>query len=56
VLVQTGQRGGGWVQLIKGPPVGARIVRSAGALMLEGDVVRPMEEAAPAPASASPRR
>lgn len=55
VLVQTGQRGGGWVQLLKGPPVGTRIVRSAGTLMLEGDVVKPVEGAAPAPA-AGPRK
>lgn len=48
--VQTGQRGGGWVQLIKGPPVGTRIVRSAGGLLLEGDRVDPVEAAAPAPA------
>lgn len=50
VPVQTGQRGGGFVQLIKGPPVGARVVRSAGGLMLEGDVVRPVEDAAQAAA------
>jgi HlyD family secretion protein len=44
VPVQTGQRGGGWVQLIKGPPVGARVLRSAGGLMLDGDLVRPVED------------
>lgn len=55
VLVQTGQRGGGWVQLVKGPPVGTRVVRSAGTLMLEGDVVKPVEGAPPAPA-AGPRK
>lgn len=43
VPVQTGQRGGGLVQLVKGPPAGARIVRSAGALMLDGDLIRPVE-------------
>jgi len=48
VLVQTGQRGGGWVQLIKGPPLGARVLRSAGGLLLEGDVVRPVEDTAAA--------
>jgi HlyD family secretion protein len=46
--VQTGQRGGGWVQLIKAPPVGTRVVRSAGGLMLDGDLVRPVEAAGPA--------
>lgn len=45
VPVQTGQRGGGWVQLVKGPPIGARIVRSAGGLLLEGDLVHPIEDA-----------
>lgn len=55
--VQTGQRGGGWVQLIKGPPLGARVVRSAGGLMLDGDLVRPVEGAGAAPAPvAGPRR
>lgn len=56
VLVQTGQRGGGWVQLIKGPPIGTRVVRSAGGLMLDGDLVRPVEDAGAQPAPASPRR
>lgn len=52
VLVQTGQRGGGWVQLVQGPPIGTRIVRSAGGLLLEGDLIRPVEgAAAPAPAA-----
>lgn len=45
VAVQTGQRGGGWVQLVRGPPVGARVVRSAGGLLLDGDLVRPVEAA-----------
>jgi HlyD family secretion protein len=57
VLVQTGERGGGWVQLVKGPPIGARIVRSAGGLLLDGDLVRPIEDnAAAPPANASARR
>ena len=30
VPVQTGQRGDGFVQLVKGPPVGARVVQNAG--------------------------
>lgn len=48
VLVETGPRGGGWVQLIKGPPVGTPIVRAAGGLLLDGDLIRPVEETAPA--------
>jgi HlyD family secretion protein len=31
------------VQLVKGPPAGARIVENAGALLLDGDLVRPVE-------------
>ncbi|MFC3067653.1 efflux RND transporter periplasmic adaptor subunit [Phenylobacterium soli] len=58
VAVQTGQRGGGWVQLMKGPPVGTRIVRAAGTLLLEGDTVKPVEgaQALAAPAAAGPRK
>jgi HlyD family secretion protein len=41
VLVQTGQRGGGYVQLIKGPPAGSRIVENAAAFLLDGDLVKP---------------
>lgn len=52
--VQTGQRGGGWVQLVKGPPVGTRIVRSAGSLLVDGDIVRPVD-GAPAPGAAGRR-
>lgn len=52
VLVQTGQRGSGWVQLLKGPPAGTRIVQNAAAFLLDGDMVRPVEgQAAPAPAA-----
>ncbi|HEX3699456.1 MAG TPA: efflux RND transporter periplasmic adaptor subunit [Phenylobacterium sp.] len=52
VLVETGQRGGGWVQLVKGPAAGTRVVRSAGGLLLEGDLIRPIEDDPP-PASAA---
>lgn len=43
VLVTAGARGGGWVQLVKGPPAGTRIVENAGALLLDGDLVRPVQ-------------
>jgi HlyD family secretion protein len=46
VLVQTGQRGDGYVQLVKGPPAGARVVAAAAALLMEGEMVRPVEQAA----------
>jgi HlyD family secretion protein len=45
VPVQTGARGGGLVQLVKGPANGTRIVANAGALFLDGDLVRPVEAA-----------
>ncbi len=50
--VQTGQRGGGYVQLLKGPPVGSKIVQNAAAFLLDGDMVRP-QTGADVPASVS---
>ena len=56
VLVQTGQRGGGLVQLTRGPPAGTRVVSNAAAFLLDNDMIRPVEGAAPAAASpAAPR-
>lgn len=53
VLVKAGARGSGLVQLVKGPPTGSRIVANAAALLLDGDLVRPVQgAAAPAPAKA----
>lgn len=46
VKIRTGQRGGGWVQLVQGPPPGARIVLSAASFTLDGDRVKPIEQAA----------
>lgn len=46
-FVQTGQRGGGLVQLIKGPPAGSRIVLNAAAFLLDGDLIKPQDVAAP---------
>ena len=51
VPIQTGERGGGYVQLTKGPPVGSVIVQNAAAFLLDGDVVRPTQ-GTPAPAAA----
>jgi HlyD family secretion protein len=42
VAVSTGQRGGGYVELITGPPAGARVVERAGAMLVPGDVIRPV--------------
>lgn len=42
-MVQTGQRGGGLVQLVKGPPAGSRVVQNAAAFLLDGDLIKPAE-------------
>jgi HlyD family secretion protein len=42
VAVSTGQRGGGYVELITGPPAGAHVVERAGAMLVPGDVIRPV--------------
>ena len=39
--VTTGQRGGGYVELITGPPVGSRVVQKAATMLVPGDVIRP---------------
>lgn len=54
VLVQVGARGSGLVQLVKGPPQGSRIVANSASLLLEGDLVRPMETAVTAGAAVTP--
>jgi len=41
VPVTTGERGEGWVELLTGPPPGARVVEKAGAMFVPGDFVRP---------------
>lgn len=53
VPVETGLRGGGWVQLLKGPAANTRVVRASGGLLLDGDLVRPVE-VAPAASAATP--
>jgi HlyD family secretion protein len=42
VPVTTGQRGGGFVELLAGPTEGARVVDKAGAMLVPGDFVRPV--------------
>ena len=39
--VRTGQRGGGYVELLAGPPAGSVVVAKAGAQLLPGDYVNP---------------
>jgi HlyD family secretion protein len=41
VPVRTGDRGGGYVEILSGPPVGAVVVAKAGAQLLAGDFVKP---------------
>ncbi len=41
VPVTTGNRGGGFVELLKGPPTGSRVVQRAAAMLVPGDLVRP---------------
>ncbi|HZK98380.1 MAG TPA: efflux RND transporter periplasmic adaptor subunit [Caulobacteraceae bacterium] len=44
VPVTTGQRGGGYVELLTGPPPGSRIVEKAAAMFVPGDFVRPVTQ------------
>lgn len=39
--VRTGERGGGYVELLSGPPPGSVVVAKAGAQLLAGDIVKP---------------
>jgi HlyD family secretion protein len=53
--IQAGQRGGGFVQLVRGPAAGARVVRNAAGLLIDGDLIKPIEGAAAArPATRAP--
>ena len=39
--IKVGQKGGGWAQLVQGPPAGTRIVLGGASFVTDGDVVRP---------------
>lgn len=41
VAVKVGQKGGGWAQLVQGPPAGTRIVLGGASFVSDGDVIRP---------------
>lgn len=43
--VRVGRHGGGFVELLDGPPEGSRVVLGGGAFVLDGDVVRPTRKA-----------
>jgi HlyD family secretion protein len=53
VPVTTGQRGSGYVELLTGPPAGTRVVARYAAMLVPGDVIRPVLER-PAPVAAQP--
>lgn len=55
VKVRAGRHGGGFVELVQGPPAGTRVLLGAASFVLEGDVVNPVAaSAAPAAAPAKP--
>jgi HlyD family secretion protein len=41
VQVRTGDRGGGYVELVSGPPAGSVVVEKAASQILDGDYVKP---------------
>jgi HlyD family secretion protein len=49
VTVQTGDRGGGYVELLKGPPAGTVVVGKAASQLLPGDYVKPDWSQKPGP-------
>jgi HlyD family secretion protein len=56
VAVQTGQRGGGYVQIVRGPPAGALVVQNAASFLLDGDMVKPTVTAGAVPAAKAPAK
>ena len=41
VRIKVGQKGGGWAQIVEGPPAGTRIVLGGASFVADGDIVRP---------------
>jgi HlyD family secretion protein len=39
--VKVGQKGGGWAQLVQGPPAGTRVVLGGASFVADGDIIRP---------------
>ena len=52
--VKLGQRTGDYVELIEGPPAGSRVLAIGSAFTLDGDVIKPADDAAPPAAPAAP--
>lgn len=46
VAIKVGQKGGGWAQLVQGPPAGTRVVLGGAAFVADGDVIRPAADQA----------
>ncbi len=46
--VKTGQRSGGLVELVQGPPIGTQVALAGGAFLLDGDQVKPEVSESPA--------
>jgi HlyD family secretion protein len=44
VPVRTGEHEGGYVELLQGPPAGARVLLGASTFVLPGDVVKPVDQ------------
>jgi HlyD family secretion protein len=43
IAVRTGQRAGGFVELMQGPPAGSRVLVTGSSFVLDGDKVNPVE-------------
>lgn len=41
VAIKVGQKGGGWAQLVQGPPAGTRVVLGGASFVADGDTIRP---------------
>ena len=52
--VKLGQRTGDYVELVEGPPAGSRVLAIGSAFTLDGDVIKPADDAAPPAAPAAP--
>lgn len=49
--IRPGVRSEGWVELVQGPAVGTRVALGGGAFLLEGDLVKPVENVGAQPAA-----
>ena len=47
VPITTGQRGGGYVEIVTGPPAGTRVVAKYATMLVNGETIRPVLAALP---------